>query len=433
MSRGPLPPGGGSPVPARRAPFADNPVIGARGLRTQQRILDAALQAFGETGYDRTSLDRVAELAGCSRVTIYQYFEGKDDLFRRLAAQLARQLRASLEVLDPVTADPDGHEALRAWIARYADTEVRYEPILRAFEAAAANDEALAGGAAVIARQDRELFEARLVATGVPTRLLDPVVDLALAGTSRGLALAAILRAAAPGHYTREQVDLALTDVIHRTLHGVRPDTNVHPPTGARAPSLRLGPAASAVFARVESLDAQAAGPSRRALAAMLDVADDLLIGRGYRGVRVEHVVEAAGISRGSFYTYFTNIEDFVSVVAVRAVRDVSIVVQELPAEPTSTALRGWLRRYNEVHAAKGPLVRIWIEAADRPLRDELGAVFDWGRRRMAELLVGQGCGDPDVDGLLLLAVVEQFGSTPRTDAELEAALLVVERGFLGR
>ena len=37
----------------RRAPFSDNPNVGARGQRTQQRILDAALQVFGEVGYHR--------------------------------------------------------------------------------------------------------------------------------------------------------------------------------------------------------------------------------------------------------------------------------------------------------------------------------------------------------------------------------------------
>jgi AcrR family transcriptional regulator len=35
----------------RRAPFSDNPQVGARGQRTQQRILDAALRVFGEEGY----------------------------------------------------------------------------------------------------------------------------------------------------------------------------------------------------------------------------------------------------------------------------------------------------------------------------------------------------------------------------------------------
>ena len=47
----------------RRAPFSDNPRVGARGQRTQQRILDAALRAFGEQGYHGCSIERITSLA----------------------------------------------------------------------------------------------------------------------------------------------------------------------------------------------------------------------------------------------------------------------------------------------------------------------------------------------------------------------------------
>ena len=85
----------GEPGPVvRRAPFSDNPTVGARGQRTQQRIVDAALQTFGEKGYHQCSIDRITRLAGCSRVGFYQYFSGKEDLFRHLSGQVARQLDA---------------------------------------------------------------------------------------------------------------------------------------------------------------------------------------------------------------------------------------------------------------------------------------------------------------------------------------------------
>src|SRR5688572_5052845 len=83
----------------RRAPFSTNPTVGARGLRTQQRILDAALRAFEEEGYHQSTIDRIAKRAGCSRVSFYQYFSGKEELFRHLAGQVARQLIASAEAL----------------------------------------------------------------------------------------------------------------------------------------------------------------------------------------------------------------------------------------------------------------------------------------------------------------------------------------------
>src|SRR5262249_14247391 len=76
---------GGGPAAVRRAPFSDNPRVGARGQRTQQRILDAALRAFGEKGYHGCSIDRITKLARCSRVSFYQYFASKEDVFQHLA------------------------------------------------------------------------------------------------------------------------------------------------------------------------------------------------------------------------------------------------------------------------------------------------------------------------------------------------------------
>src|SRR5215467_14588 len=81
----------------RRAPFSDNPLVGARGQRTQQRILDAALRVFGERGYHQCSIDNITKFAGCSRVSFYQYFSSKEDVFRHLGTQVARQLNASTD------------------------------------------------------------------------------------------------------------------------------------------------------------------------------------------------------------------------------------------------------------------------------------------------------------------------------------------------
>src|SRR5690242_13763949 len=124
----------------RRAPFADNPAVGARGQRTQQRILDAALQVFGEAGYHSTSMERIAKVAGCSRVSVYQYFAGKEDVFRHLAAEVEREVTASTEALGPVTADAEGWAALRAWVGRHGEVYARYEPVFLAFRAAAESD-----------------------------------------------------------------------------------------------------------------------------------------------------------------------------------------------------------------------------------------------------------------------------------------------------
>jgi hypothetical protein len=117
--------------------------------------------------------------------------------------------------------------------------------------------------------------------------------------------------------------------------------------------------------------------------------------------------------------------------MGVRAIRDVSIVVQDLPEVPTRSTLRSWLRRYSEVHLTSGPLVRVWIEAIEGPLREDRAAVIDWGRRKMAAMLHARELGDLDMNAEILLALVEVFGATTRSTAELDAVVTVIERGFL--
>jgi AcrR family transcriptional regulator len=420
-------------APGGREPSVDGPVIGARRQRTQQRILDAALDAFGESGYDRTTLDRIAELAGCSRVTVYQYTAGKEDLFRRLASQAAVQMWAAFEALEDITPDASGRAALLVCISRLADIEARYEPIIRAFEAATEADGSLAGGAASITRRAVGRFEARVVGTDLPPRLLDPTVELLDTGVISALSRMSILRAAAPEHYRRDRVDAALADVVHRALFGPLPGVNVHArPSIETAPILRLSPAARASFDRARQLEADAARPGTRALGAILGVASQLVGDRGYRGIRIDDVVRAAQVSRGSFYTYFHDIEDFVRVMGVRAIQDVYEVVRDLPEVPTRFAMRRWLRRFAAVSLTSGPLVRVWVEGIEGPLRQDRAAVIDSGRRRISAMLAVHGLGDIDIEAEILMAIVEVFGSRARTKVELDACLGLVERAFLG-
>ena len=209
-------------------------MIGARGLRTHQRVLDAALEAFGESGYDRTTLDRIAELAGCSRVTIYQYASGKDDLFRRLATQAAAQMWAAFEALEDVTPDASGHASLLACISASPTSRLATSRSSGRSRPRRRPTDSLAGGAASITRRAVGLFEARVVGTDLPPRLLDPTVELLNTGVISALSRMSILRAAAPEHYRRERVDAALADVVHRALFGPLPGVNVRPrPTGS--------------------------------------------------------------------------------------------------------------------------------------------------------------------------------------------------------
>jgi AcrR family transcriptional regulator len=72
-----------------------------RQTTKRDRILSCARELFLAHGFAGTSIDRIAEAAGVSRQTIYNNFEGKEDLFRALAGALADHVLEPLRGDDP--------------------------------------------------------------------------------------------------------------------------------------------------------------------------------------------------------------------------------------------------------------------------------------------------------------------------------------------
>jgi AcrR family transcriptional regulator len=432
----------GAPLPdgasvTRRAPFSDNPQVGARGLRTQQRILDAALRVFDEDGYHRATIERVARQAGCSRVSVYQYFSGKEELFRHLAGQVARQLAASSEALDPVTPDAAGWSSLRAWVGRHTDVYERYEPVFHAFDAAAATDEAVAGGAARFSDRNRATIRSRLATTSASPRQLDATIGLVLETISRAHYIATILRAAAPSTFARERVDDALADVVHRTLFGLDHAVNVHPPATSAPPTILFEEEVWGDL--VEGRPATAQHDLATTPATLLDAGRDVFVQRGYVGTRVDDLVAAAGVSHGAFYRYFQNKGELARLLAANAMRTVAAVLASMPvAAPDGSidrvALRRWLRNYHAAHAGEAAMFRVWIDATlhDPGLDGDSAPALDWGRRRLARFLAPRGFGDIDTEAVVLVALLETFGARDRPPADVEAASHIVAQGLIG-
>ena len=69
----------------------------AEAEQTRQEIIDAARCVFHECGVSRTSLEKVARVAGVTRGAVYWHFENKAELFFAMREQ-------SLEILDQVDA-----------------------------------------------------------------------------------------------------------------------------------------------------------------------------------------------------------------------------------------------------------------------------------------------------------------------------------------
>lgn len=64
----------------------------ARSAVTIQAILDAASQVLISEGYARASTNRIAERAGFSVGTLYQYFDDKEDVYREMIERSAAEL-----------------------------------------------------------------------------------------------------------------------------------------------------------------------------------------------------------------------------------------------------------------------------------------------------------------------------------------------------
>jgi AcrR family transcriptional regulator len=64
---------------------------------TQQQILDEALNLFIKQGYEKTSLSDISKQIGYTKLTIYYYYENKDELFLAVLTSFLDQVEQRLQ------------------------------------------------------------------------------------------------------------------------------------------------------------------------------------------------------------------------------------------------------------------------------------------------------------------------------------------------
>ena len=103
-----------------------------RSIVTQQKLLDAAIEAFSESGFKGTSTRDIADRAGVHHPLITYHFKNKDQLWRSAAERIFREFNVSLV---KATADiPESRPRDRA--ETFIRTYVRYahdQPALHKF------------------------------------------------------------------------------------------------------------------------------------------------------------------------------------------------------------------------------------------------------------------------------------------------------------
>ncbi len=86
--------------------------------KKRRSIVDAAIRAFQEEGYDNTSMDRIAEVAGASKRTVYNHFSSKEVLFEAVVEEFMNEASA----LKAIPYDPEA--GLEAQLTEFATTKV---------------------------------------------------------------------------------------------------------------------------------------------------------------------------------------------------------------------------------------------------------------------------------------------------------------------
>lgn len=103
-----------------------------RARQTIAVVLEAAARVLQREGYAAGSTNRIAEVAGVSVGTIYQYFDDKEQLFDAL---IRSELEGLLAVLDGVVLDPDEpigqvlQRALRLLVRARPDAPLLYRSL----------------------------------------------------------------------------------------------------------------------------------------------------------------------------------------------------------------------------------------------------------------------------------------------------------------
>ncbi|MBF6334159.1 TetR/AcrR family transcriptional regulator [Nocardia transvalensis] len=102
----------------------------SRSLRAGERILDAAAALFAERGVAATQMADIAKAAGCSRATLYRYFDSRQAVQAAFVHREARRVAAAVAGEIAALTDP-GERVVAGVLASLR--AVRADPLLIAW------------------------------------------------------------------------------------------------------------------------------------------------------------------------------------------------------------------------------------------------------------------------------------------------------------
>jgi AcrR family transcriptional regulator/acyl dehydratase len=422
-------------------------VVGERGARTRQKIVEETLRLFESQGFHATSVDSIAKAAGTSRSTLYQYFESKEQIFIELLEECGSALTRVVRRIGPLGPTRVGFDNLHWWLGEWAYVYDKYATMFVQWASVDSPGTSVRPLVTGFNHSYNTRIAKRLESSGVTG--LTPV-DAAVAMSSivhrfnyfRHMSLV-------PHRFTSDQLLDGLAVFVQLILF---PDTPLEVFDVVEQPAPRdlrqvtrppTGAAAAQLPDRMAGLRPRAAATVRR----LIDAAALLFADRGYYGTGVDDVVGEAGFARGTFYKYFDEKLDLLLQLTRECAGEMLVLTDDFTAiDPASAAgpgqLRDWLASYLPFQSRYLGIMRAWLEGTSRDAR-MLAAVRETARdMHLASLQVLGRVDrphplDPDIAAVIQGGILERMPQAvrehdpERPDSEIvELMAAVMERGL---
>jgi AcrR family transcriptional regulator len=420
-----------TPDKMRRPGYAPaaNVGVGRRGLHTRDRILACAADVFLANGFHGTSLDTIAKAANASRATVYQYFAGKDDIFRELSAASERDVLAHGDRLGELGPTIDGVGALHRWLVEWATI---YDTHAATFaEYPGIGNELAVIDTGTVAEDFHHVVTQRL--RGARVQGLD--VDDAAAVLGRIPHMVNLYR-----HRTmfplpaRDVVSASLTVALQLMLF---PETPAAVLRVVGPHDVRESVTTPLVVAdRAESTPAVIDPPLSPIGQDVLSVSSALFAERGYYAVGMEDIAAAADLSRATLYRYFSTKVEILAELTRQATAEIEEHAAALP-RTAAGSLIDWMLGYVRFHRTYRGVIRAWLDGtvaeqlSDAAVEHGVGAIHRAVGALLDTVELPAGL-DDQVAGAVFLAVLGRMteptaATAPDSDeraAELMANLL---------
>jgi AcrR family transcriptional regulator len=402
--------------------------VGRRGLHTRDRILACASEVFLANGFHGTSLDTIAKAANASRATVYQYFAGKEDIFRELSAAAEHDVLVHGEQLGELGPTPAGVKELHRWLVDWANIYDAHAAVFAEFPGigTAAGLSVIDTGA--VAETYRIMVTERL--RRAPLHNLDANDAAAVLGRIPHMVNLYRHRAMVPLP-DRSVVSWSLTVALQLMLFPDSPTDMLRDavPRDVAAPA---GPPVTAVEPDGAAPDLTTT-PLSPIAQDILTVSSALFAERGYYAVGMDEMAAAADVSRATLYRYFSTKDRILAELTRRAVIDIEEHASALP-RMASDALPEWMVGYVRFHRAYRGVIRAWFDGtvaeqlSDAAVDHGIGAVH----RAVGALIdtVDLPAGiNREVAGAVFLSVLGRMTeptAAPLPDSDERAAELMV-------